>query len=67
MTHRCPACGAPIAPGSAACHACKTNVIWPEDNPAVAATATFIEYGPPVGLFVAVLAALALAAIWLLP
>lgn len=60
MTHRCPACGAPIAPGSATCIVCRAEVIWPNESPSVASDASLIDYGWPAGLVVTLLVALAL-------
>ena len=66
MTHRCPICGAPIAPGSAKCTACKANVIWPSNDPAAASNTTLIDYGWPAGLVVALLVVMALVIFQLL-
>lgn len=64
MTHRCPACGVPIAPGTTMCSTCKTGVAWTEGQPAVAFNSHLIASEWPAGLIVATLAALALAAVW---
>lgn len=66
MTHRCPACGVPLADGLAHCPRCKTSVAWTNGRPSVAFDPALIRPERPVGLVVATLAALALAAIWLL-
>lgn len=64
MTYRCPACGAPIAPGSTICISCKSSVSWAKGQPAVAFNAALMTHDRPDGLVVATLAALALAAVW---
>lgn len=64
MTHRCPACGAPIAPSSVTCTACKSGVNWTDGRPAVAFNSHLIRPEWPSGLVVAILAALSLAAVW---
>lgn len=66
MTYRCPACGAPIAPGSAMCSTCKSSVNWTNGQPAVAFNAFLMDHDRPDGLVVATLAAMTLAAIWTL-
>ncbi len=64
MTHRCPACGVPIAPGSTTCSACKAGVNWTNGQPAVAFHTHLIGHDWPAGLVVSTLAALAVAAAW---
>lgn len=66
MTHRCPACGVPLADGLALCPACKTSLAWSNNQPSVAFHPALLRYERPVGLVVATLAALVLAAVWLL-
>jgi hypothetical protein len=66
MTHRCPACGVPIAPGSAMCSTCRSAVNWTNGQPAVAFDTHLIPHDWPSGLVVATLAALSLAAVWTL-
>lgn len=66
MTHRCPACGVPLADGLAICPVCKAAVVWSNNRPSVAFHPVLLRYEQPVGLVVATLAALALATVWLL-